>query len=436
MVAALSITVATLLTLVGITAPIIAWRQTRLVEETRQQLYVKDVAIAYKLWDDGDLAQVREILDRYATGSRYADFRDFPWYYLDGLYQRATAGFMTGDWFDVSHSTNLLAVGRNDDLIHLYDLESWNEVGTLPWNQPALAAFRFSPDGRFLAAAHASGTLSVCEVATRRQLYKITIGSQMNGVYSPWFSPDGSILAIGGPEDVIKIFETTTGNLLHVLTGHDDDVSVVAFSPDGKTLATGSFDYSLRLWDTDTWKPRAVIDDAFHARVYALAYDPTGARLAAGGYGKEIRIWDPAGQPIASLPSSDAGTGSLCFSPDGRLLAAGGEMQGTVHVWNVEERKLVQEYLVGHAPAAVGFLPSGELLVASDGKLMRRVLGASADLARNRKDDIRSEEIAIDISAAGDLVVAGYGRYVADPGEGAVACLDLRRGKHWRTSRT
>ena len=66
------------------------------------------------------------------------DFRDFPWYYLDGLYQRATAGFMPAEAFDVSLTTNQVAVAKSDDLIHLYDAQSWSEVGTLPWKYQAL----------------------------------------------------------------------------------------------------------------------------------------------------------------------------------------------------------------------------------------------------------------------------------------------------------
>ena len=198
-------------------------------------------------------------------------------------------------------------------------------------------------------------------------------------VYSPSFSPDGLILATGGPDRDVKIWETTTGKSLRVLTGHRDDVSAIAFSPDGKTLATGSHDHSLRLWDTDTWKPRAVIEDAFGARVFALAYDPTGTRLAAGGLGEEVTIWDATGQQLTSLPKSGT-VWSLCFSPDGRLLAVGSGLQGTVHVWDVEQQKLVEEYLVGH----VTFLPShscraASLLIGTDGKLIRRDLANRAE---------------------------------------------------------
>jgi WD40 repeat protein len=166
--------------------------------------------------------------------------------------------------------------------------------------------------------------------------------------------------------------------------------------------------------------------------VFALSYDPTGARFATGGWFDEISIWDAAGQKLFSLPTS-GDVSSLSFSPDARLLAAGGYLQGMVQLWDVDERELVKTYPVGNAGTSVAFLPSGELLIESGGKLMRRDPGIGKQDVQTAVTDHerRSEEISIDISAAGDWMVAGYGQYYSDPGEGAVACWELRRGKKW-----
>ena len=377
-IAAMWLAITALVTFVAITAPMVALHQAWLVDETRQQLYVKDMAVAYNAWNDGDLAHTRELLDLYAVGSRYAHFRDFPWHYLDGLYQRATAGFMDGERFDVSLAANLVAVAKTDDLIHLYDAQSWTEVDTLPRKYDWVERLKFSPDGQFLAVANHNGTLSVWDVASRKQLYAISIGGQDSDVYSSSFSADGSMLATGGPDNVVKIWKTTTGRLLHALTGHRDDVSALAFSPDGKTLATASYDFSLRLWDTDTWKSRAEIENAFSARVFALAYDPTGAHFAAVGFENEVTIRDAAGQPFVSLPGSDSGW-SLCFSPDGRLLAIGGNRKGRCKSGMSKRRCLSKN----NSSATVAF-PRSHLCRMESYSLLRTESSCAANLARWR----------------------------------------------------
>ena len=53
------------------------------------------------------------------------------------------------------------------------------------------------------------------------------------------FSPDNRWLASGGSDDVIKIWDLATGNVLRTLFGHTSHVNALAISPDGTLLASG-----------------------------------------------------------------------------------------------------------------------------------------------------------------------------------------------------
>ena len=54
-------------------------------------------------------------------------------------------------------------------------------------------------------------------------------------VVSLKFSPDGSILAVGGYKQV-RMIDPSTGKLIRTLYGHADYVRSMVFSPDGKRL--------------------------------------------------------------------------------------------------------------------------------------------------------------------------------------------------------
>ncbi len=56
------------------------------------------------------------------------------------------------------------------------------------------------------------------------------------------FSPDNRWLASGGKDNLIKIWDLATGNVLRTLFGHTSNVNALAVSPDGKLLASGSGD--------------------------------------------------------------------------------------------------------------------------------------------------------------------------------------------------
>src|SRR5262249_53811383 len=50
--------------------------------------------------------------------------------------------------------------------------------------------------------------------------------------------PGSRLLAAGGADKRIYLFDTTSGELVDTLVGHDDIVTAVAWSPDGGTLAS------------------------------------------------------------------------------------------------------------------------------------------------------------------------------------------------------
>ena len=76
--------------------------------------------------------------------------------------------------------------------------------------------------------------------------------THFNGVDSVSFSPDGRLLATGGRDNTVKIWDSATGQALQSLEGHQKPVLTVAFSPDGRWLASGSGDNSVRLWGIST----------------------------------------------------------------------------------------------------------------------------------------------------------------------------------------
>lgn len=66
--------------------------------------------------------------------------------------------------------------------------------------------------------------------------------------------PRGNILACGGADTTVWIYEAVSGQCINVLAGHEDSVSCGSFTFDGKQIATSGADNLTKLWAPKTGK--------------------------------------------------------------------------------------------------------------------------------------------------------------------------------------
>jgi serine/threonine protein kinase len=98
-------------------------------------------------------------------------------------------------------------------------------------------------------------------------------------VQSVSFSPDGKLLASGGADKTVKIWDVETGKILRSMRGHDKGVTTVFFSPDGKYVMSGSKDKTVKVWDAATGE-RIQSTAGISCVGSPTAFSPDGTRLA------------------------------------------------------------------------------------------------------------------------------------------------------------
>jgi WD40 repeat protein len=257
------------------------------------------------------------------------------------------------------------------------DLAAWHRElrplrGVLDLPAPA-SAVGFFPDGNLVAAGGPDGSVRLWDLATGQALG--ALAPHPGEVRGLAFSPDGKLLATACADGQARLWDVATRSAVGAPLRHKEAVGAVAFSPDARRLLTGSEDGTARLWEVGTGQPTG---PALRHRgaVRAVAFSRDGGRCATGsvisantlsllqgdaGRG-EARVWKAAdGSPVGPPLPHSAEVRAVALSPNGQTLLAGCA-DWTAQLWDVAKGKPVGESLPHQSMVqAAAFSPDGRL---------------------------------------------------------------------------
>lgn len=259
--------------------------------------------------------------------------------------------------------------GGGEPLIQLLDPRSGMSVREPLAHESDAWVLASAPDGTLAAAD--GPVIRLWDPTTGEDVGRLTghgpaAFEDASDIGSLAFSPDGSLLASGGGDGTLRIWEASTGRAIHVVEeAHPGVVSAVAFSPDGREVISAGWNaFGIRVWDVEDAE---LLRETEHAAPLGMAIDPAGELLAVG---------DMASYPLAlyAYPSLERRSpfvteqgriSSVAFSHDGALLAAGGD-DGSVWVWDTSTGEPIGEPLGGHRDwvSMVAFAPDGSVLAS------------------------------------------------------------------------
>lgn len=247
----------------------------------------------------------------------------------------------------------LVAVASQRQVL-LYNTTTLELVGIYPFPEGQPNVVRFSRDGQLLIAGGgrpaASGKVVVWDIATGERLTEV--GNELDAVLAADISADHKLIALGGPQRIVRVYSTETGELQYEITKHTDWVLAVEFSPDGVLLATADRSNGLYMWEAQTGRDYLTLNGHTGA-INGISWRGDSNVLASGSEDGTVRLWEPEnGAQVANWNAKSAVL-ALEIARDGRLVTCGRDQ--VVRVWDQGGKALIETAPLGDVAVSATF---------------------------------------------------------------------------------
>ncbi|KAI3637136.1 hypothetical protein MIR68_004842 [Amoeboaphelidium protococcarum] len=249
---------------------------------------------------------------------------------------------------DFHPESKLLTVGFSNGVFALYELPDFNLIHTLSISQKKIDTVAFSLTGDWIALASSTlGQLLVWD--WKSESYVMKQQGHYYDMNCVAYSTNGQLMASGGDDGKVKIWNANTGFCFITFQEHQSPVSAVCFAgkQGGKQsiVFSASYDGTVRAYDLVRYRNFRTFTAPQRVQFSSIAVEPNGDILCAGSLDSfEIYVWSvQTGKLLEVLPGHEGPVSSLCFSPEPIVPDSGcylysASWDKSVKIWDIYSR--------------------------------------------------------------------------------------------------
>eukprot|EP01017_Pseudomicrothorax_dubius_P010530 TRINITY_DN13774_c0_g1_i5.p1 TRINITY_DN13774_c0_g1~~TRINITY_DN13774_c0_g1_i5.p1 ORF type:complete len:365 (-),score=62.76 TRINITY_DN13774_c0_g1_i5:167-1261(-) len=224
------------------------------------------------------------------------------------------------------------------------------------WGESEVFTARIDPEDNLIATGCSDGLIKIFDINLSKSLRSVfaCIGEPIPITGLRWrpstqINNTKNILVSCSADGNISYWHATTGKLIHRITEAGNQVLGIDFRSDGELLASGGKDYKVRVYDDDTKSLSVVFNGAewqytgHSNRVFAVKFlNDNPNMLISGGWDNTIQIWDiREGKSVGSIYGASISGDSLDYSK-GTILTGSYRNKDQLQLWDLGERKLIE----------------------------------------------------------------------------------------------
>ncbi|WP_417381554.1 hypothetical protein [Gimesia sp.] len=316
---------------------------------------------------------------------------------------------------------NYMLAGAQGSAFNRWDLVSAENTELLG-HQSWVRRFDVSRSHPLLITGAYEGKIAWWDLETEQPKPQHLVSAHKGYVRGVAISADGTLVATGGNDCLVKLWSVKTAKLVRVLEGHEYQVYNVKFHPSGRWLISGDLRGNLKQWDVETGE---LVRDFDGSAIYK--YDTTfrghiggvrgmdisrdGKYFAISGIGEVTNAFAGIGVPTVILFDWATGKRLAVMTPDDNfkgtcwgvrfhpendfISAVGGNSSGMIWFWKLGEEKPFASEKVKSVPYDLDFHPDGlRMCVACFDKTARLYhLGPEtpSELTARKKDKVKKK---------------------------------------------
>uniref|UniRef100_A0AAQ5ZQL3 APG16-like 1 n=1 Tax=Amphiprion ocellaris TaxID=80972 RepID=A0AAQ5ZQL3_AMPOC len=221
------------------------------------------------------------------------------------------------------------------------------------------------------------------------------------------FSPGSRLLATGGMDRRVKLWEVVAGRCepKGALTGSNAGITSIEFDSAGSYLLAASNDFASRIWTVDDYRLRHTLT-GHSGKVLSARFLLDNARIVSGSYDRTLKLWDLRSKVCMKTVFAGSSCNDIVCTEQ---CVMSGHFDKKVRFWDIRAESIVRELeLLGRVTSLDLNHDRSELLTCSRDDLLKII-------------DLRTNAVRQTFSAQGFKCGADWTRVTFSPDGSYVA---------------